>query len=227
MKNRILSLFAAFAVLLSLSACKPSNTSQQNEPAEQVNSETTLSAEKTLSEPTVKNTSDESSMDFWRSILSIKGEQITFPCTYADLEAALSKHGITVKPTGSYKNPDGRDTCFVDLYDGDTYFMAMLGTCESEDDLESYVFNGTLVTEKAKDYISINPFDPLHIGDVWENNTLGLELKKVGNNGTLSANVKIEDELYMCEVYYYIDAQTNTIENFSINVKNLGDDNNE
>lgn len=225
MKKRLLSLLAAAAITLSLSACKPNEIGQSIEQVDVRVSEVTTEVTTKI---TVESNEDVSSdMDFWRSILSIKGEQITFPCTYADLEAALSKHGITVKPTGSYKNPDGRDTCFVDLYDGDTYFMAMLGTCESEDDLESYVFNGTLVTEKAKDYISINPSDPLHIGDVWEDDTLGLELKRVGNNGTLSAKVNIEDDLYICEVYYRIDSQTNTIKSFSIDVKNLGDDNNE
>ena len=225
MKNKILSLLAVLAVAVSMVGC----TEQTAEPAEvteQIIAETTVTTPFGYEEAIVV---DDETMDFWRSLLCIKGDPITFPCTYNELKTILDKHGLTIKPTECWgdDNPDDRDTCFVDLYDGETYFMPLTGTCISEDDLESYIFDGTGVGKVAQNYISINKQDPICIGDICEESILGLKFEPVGINGNLVADIQVKNALYFCNISYRVKEETNILESFSINVNNIGGNNNE
>ncbi|MBQ8176439.1 MAG: hypothetical protein IJ035_05325 [Oscillospiraceae bacterium] len=229
MKNRILSIFAAIAVALSLSAC-------QNGDIEQTAPLSDLSVSEATTQESVKlphgyenaTVVDDETMDFLRSLLCIKGEPITFPCTYNELKNILDKHSITIKPSGCWSddNPDNRDVCFVDLYDGETYFMAMKGTCVSEDDLESYIFDGTLVGEPAQNYISIDKYEPMHINKLCNNNILNFELIAEGNGIDL-VQLNFKNNLYYCSLGLDVEVETNILKSFSISVDNIGGNNNE
>ena len=228
--KRILSLFAAFAVMLSLSACQAGDTGQTPPLSEAVVSEATTQESVKLPHG-YENAIvvDDETMDFLRSLLCIKGEPITFPCTYNELKNILDKYSITIKPTECWSddNPNDRDVCFVDLYDGDTYFMALTGTCVSEDDLESYIFDGTAVGEVAQNYISINNQEPMFIGDMCEDTILGTPLKNVGINEDSVAVIQAKNNLFFCEVRYYANSSTKILESFTIVVHDTGGNNNE
>lgn len=215
MKNRILSIFAAIAVTLSLSACQNGDTEQTATLSDSsVNEAATQESVKLPHGYENATVVDDETMDFWRSILSIKGEQITFPCTYTELDSALSKHGITIKPFECWSddNPDDRDVCFMDLYDGDTYFMALTGTCVSEDDLESYIFDGTTVTQMAQKHISI---DGNKIGDELSNINYD-DLANETYRGNTSITYIINDENYEIIISFRSNEENNIISGFSI-----------
>ena len=220
--KKLLRVFAALAVAVGLSGCQAGQTDIAVSETTQESVELPYGYE----DATVV---DDETMDFLRSLLCIKGEPITFPCTYNELKNILDKHNITIKPSGCWSddNPDNRDVCFVDLYDGDTYFMALTGTCVSEDDLESYIFDGTGVGEVAKNYISINNQEPMFIGDICENIILGTPLKNVGINEDSVAVIQAKNNLFFCEVRYYANSSTKTLESFTIVVHNMGGNNNE
>ena len=220
--KKLLSVLAALAVAVSLTGCQAGQT-------DIAVSETTQESVKLPYGYEDATVVDDETMDFLRSLLCIKGEPITFPCTYNELKNILDKHNITIKPSGCWSddNPDNRDVCFVDLYDGETYFMAMKGTCVSEDDLESYVFDGTTVTQMAQKYISINNQEPIFIGDMCKDTIFDIPLKSVGNNGDLVANFQVKNEVYFCETRYYVNGKTNKFEGFTIVVHDMGGNNNE
>jgi len=219
--KKLLRVFAALAVAVGLSGCQAGQT-------DIAVSETTQESVKLPYGYEDATVVDDETMDFLRSLLCIKGEPITFPCTYNELKNILDKHNITIKPSGCWSddNPDNRDVCFVDLYDGETYFMALTGTCISEDDLESYIFDGTTVTQMAQKYISINNQEPIFIGDMCKDTILDISLKSVGNNGDLVADFQVKNEVYFCETRYYVNGKTNKLEGFTIVVHDIGGNNN-
>ena len=219
--KKLLRVFAALAVAVGLSGCQAGQTDIAVSETTQESVELPYGYE----DATVV---DDETMDFLRSLLCIKGEPITFPCTYNELKNILDKHNITIKPSGCWSddNPDNRDVCFVDLYDGETYFMALTGTCISEDDLESYIFDGTTVTQMAQKYISINNQEPIFIGDMCKDTILDISLKSVGNNGDLVADFQVKNEVYFCETRYYVNGKTNKLEGFTIVVHDIGGNNN-
>jgi len=96
----------------------------------------------------------------------------------------------------------------------------------SEDDLESYIFDGTTVTQMAQKYISINNQEPIFIGDMCKDTILDISLKSVGNNGDLVADFQVKNEVYFCETRYYVNGKTNKLEGFTIVVHDIGGNNN-
>ena len=223
---------AVLAIAVNLVGCALSDTAAPVEIAEQVIAESTAETVTTPFGYEDAIVVDDETMDFWRSLLCIKGDPITFPCTYNDLKNILDKHGITIKPTECWSddNPDDRDVCFVDLYDKDICIMTLTGTCISEDNLESYIFDGTLVTPNAKDYISINIENPINIGDDWQNNALGERADQLQNvilENDIIAEIYVKNELLMCGIRFHIDKESNSFEGFSINVHDLRENNNE
>lgn len=224
MKNKILSMLAVLAVAVSMVGCTV-QTNTPTETTEQIIAETTVTTPFGYEEAIVV---DDETMDFWRSLLCIKGDPITFPCTYNELKTILDKHGLTIKPAWCWTddNLNDRDGCMVDLYDGETYFMPLTGTCISEDDLESYIFDGTVVTPNAKDYISINKHDPIYIGDNWSNDILGVHSDKLQITtleNDIMAECYVKSDLLMCGITFHIDKESNSFEGFSINVDNIGE----
>ena len=82
MKNRILSIFAAIAVILSLSACQNGNTEQTAPLSEAVVSETTQSLETTI-QSEIEQTSNLTFEDI--NIIEINGKQVSLPFKVEDL----------------------------------------------------------------------------------------------------------------------------------------------
>ena len=220
---------AVLAIAVNLVGCALSDTAAPVEIAEQVIAESTAETVTTPFGYEDAIVVDDETMDFWRSLLCIKGDPITFPCTYNDLKNILDKHGITIKPTECWSddNPDDRDVCFVDLYDKDICIMTLTGTCVAENDLENYIFDGTGVGKVAQNYISINEHDPKYIGDICEETILSIPLKNVGLDGDRVAVIQVKNKVYFCEARYYVNGKTNTLESFSIAVHDLGGSNNE
>ncbi len=82
MKKKLLSLFAAFAVMLSLSACQSNNTGQSIELIDEVASETVL-AEETTAQTELTQTSNLIFDDI--NIIEINGQQVSLPFKVEDL----------------------------------------------------------------------------------------------------------------------------------------------
>ena len=97
MKKKFLSILAAFAVLVSFSACQAGNTEQTPPLSEAVISETT---EVEVTTQTEKDYSDyEEFPEGWSAervlnMVSIDGHQLSFPCTVDDILALSEDFGI-------------------------------------------------------------------------------------------------------------------------------------
>ena len=105
MKKRILSLFAAFAVMLSLSACQPKDTGQDTQTREAVESVCTVSETVQAVEKTAPESSEELQIETefeiidWTmedlvSNIEIYGDKLSLPCTISEISSDYKVENI-------------------------------------------------------------------------------------------------------------------------------------
>ena len=105
MKKRILSLFAAFAVMLSLSACQPKDTGQDTQTREAVESVCTVSETVQAVEKTAPESSEELQIETefeiidWTmedlvSNIEIYGDKLSLPCTISEISSDYKLENI-------------------------------------------------------------------------------------------------------------------------------------
>ena len=159
MKKRLISLFAAFAVVLSLSACKPSETVQETQTSEEsavTVSETTQTTETTAPENTevVYETLAEGQERDWKiedvlkNDLEIDGIPISIPCTVEELLDTLGE-GYSIDETE------------VDLSENNivtsTYFTGKYSSCILYNNDQS-TLNSIMIVRDSSDNLNVIGF---------------------------------------------------------------------
>ena len=107
MKKRILSLFAAVAVMLSLSACQPNDTGQDTQPSEVIEQTNEITEMKTIEPP-----EDGWTLEELNTVMYLNQKPFSLPCTADEITDYFEIQN-------NYLNQKDNNSLILDvLYDG-------------------------------------------------------------------------------------------------------------
>lgn len=192
MKNRLLSIFAAIAVILSLSACQNGDTEQTAPLSEAVISETTQSLETTI-QSEIEQTSNLTFEDI--NIIEINGKQVSLPFKVEDLGDGYSLgelQGYKEKVSAIFYNEqvvavvdlDNEDNIFSITFTSDALIHNVITVCNlsTENNFDEVIrMIGSPTKQKELALIYEYAQGQLYIGS--ENGSLGFNFLEISTNG--------------------------------------------
>lgn len=146
----------------------------------------------------------------FKDIICIKDTKISLPCRYSELADLLSENGIIA----DIINPYNANNFMAELYFDKKYFATLNGSCTDFADKNTYIFDGIIATELAKDYVYVNSENLVHIGDKFSEINLDFATDK-----NSPENWKVyfaEDDNYSYEIRFVKSSETDEIKSISV-----------